>query len=110
MNVLVCDVCGKQLPNETCREVEEELMKEFPNGIFSLEFRNMIVDEEGRPLHYGWYSTCLCVDCTREINRVVFEKAKQISESVPKAPLDVGVVFPPKPEVITREHRDCSEP
>lgn len=100
MNILVCDVCGRQLTKETCWDNNEELMKEFPDGMFSLEFRNMIVDREGKPLHYGWYSTCLCVDCTRELNRVIFEKAKQINESVPKTPLDVKVVFPPEPEVV----------
>ena len=109
MNVLVCDVCGRRIPERSADD-EEELMKEFPNGLFSLEFRNMVVDKKGKPLHYAWYSTCLCIDCTREINRVIFEKAKQINESVPKAPLDVKIVFPPEPEVGIEEQRNCGEP
>ena len=75
MQIYVCDICGTELPDgrDTLEEMQP-FLEENPNGIFSLDYKPVIVNESGKPIGFDYKCFHMCSYCCTTISHAILNE------------------------------------
>lgn len=85
MQIHVCDICGTELPDD--RDSLEEMqpfLEGNPNGIFTLDYRPVMVDGSGKPIGFDYKCFHMCRYCCTTISHAILNEIDRIQESIHK--------------------------
>ena len=85
MQIYVCDICGEEIPNgDRSIEEEKELLADNPEGVFSLEYRPVITNADGKKVGFGFECFHVCRYCCTTLSKSILKEISRIQESVHK--------------------------
>lgn len=85
MQIHVCDICGTELPDgpDTLEEMQP-FLEGNPDGIFTLDYKPVIVDESGKPIGFDYKCFHMCRYCCTAISHAILNEISKIQESIHK--------------------------
>ena len=69
MLIQICDICGKQ----TCPDFREKIdTLSDTRGMFDLEYRPAVLNEEGKVVGFDFVSSYICPECLKAANKAIW--------------------------------------
>lgn len=84
MQIYICDICGTELPQDGPAALEEmqPFLEGNPNGIFTLDYKPVIVNGSGKPIGFDYRCFHMCRYCCTTISHAILNEIGRIQESV----------------------------
>lgn len=84
MEIHVCDICGEELPNREDPDELKKFMEGNPKGIFTLDYKPIIVNGSGKPVGFDYQPFHMCRFCCTAISQAILNEIDKIQESIHK--------------------------
>lgn len=92
MQICVCDICGTELPDgPAALEEMQSFLEGNPNGIFTLEYKPVIVNGSGKPIGFDYKCFHMCRYCCTTISHAILNEIGKIQESIHKPSVIVPI-------------------